>query len=433
MFRAAYLASLALAASASPEFESFKTTFGRRSRTRASRARNTRRSRLTARSPPPPPRSYATAAEEASRRALFDAAAARVAAHNSAATSGFHMGLNAMADRTAEETAARRGFAPARPRRADRVAALPTETLPDAVDWRTSGAVTDVKDQGYCGSCWAFSATGALEGHYQISTGALRSLSEQQLVDCSASYGNAGCDGGAMDQAFECVSHRRRRRRTRSSERANDYHRNVHNAPPPARTRYILGNDGIDGDDDYSYEGDDAVCWTEAAARRIAALANFTDVPASDEAQLAAAVARGPVAVAIEADAVSFSAYASGVYDDADCGTALDHGVLVVGYTAEYWIVKNSWCVCEAGQRARLRARSLASQHRRRLAHWRATPPVRQSRRRAPRRQRNHRLTRKPSDAACFPVPPTGAPGGARAATSAWRAACRRTASAASR
>ena len=233
MFRAAYLASLALAASASPEFESFKTTFGRRSRTRASRARKTRWSRLTARYPPPPPRSYATAAEEASRRALFDAAAARVAAHNSAATSGFHMGLNAMADRTAEETAARRGFAPAHPRRADHVAVLPTETLPDAVDWRTSGAVTDVKDQGYCGSCWAFSATGALEGHYQISTGALRSLSEQQLVDCSASYGNAGCDGGAMDQAFECVSHRRRRRRTRSSERANDYHRNVYTPPLP--------------------------------------------------------------------------------------------------------------------------------------------------------------------------------------------------------
>jgi len=79
---------------------------------------------------------------------------------------------------------------------------LDTESIPASVDWRTSGAVNGVKDQGQCGSCWAFSSIAAIEGHHQIATGQLLSLSEQQLVDCSGSFGNQGCNGGEMSAAF---------------------------------------------------------------------------------------------------------------------------------------------------------------------------------------------------------------------------------------
>jgi len=182
-----------------------------------------------------------------------------------------------------------------------------------SVDWRAKGAVTPIKDQGQCGSCWAFSTTGSTEGAVQIASGQLLSLSEQQLVDCSAAEGNQGCNGGLMDQAFQ----------------------------------FIIDNKGITSESQYPYTAEDGTCNTDVTA--VATITGFTDVQSGSEAELMKAVNVGPVSVVIEADQACFQFYTGGVLSDPSCGTQLDHGVLAVGYNsggaAPYWIVKNSWGV----------------------------------------------------------------------------------------
>jgi len=187
------------------------------------------------------------------------------------------------------------------------------DTSVEAVDWRDQGAVTPVKDQGSCGSCWAFSTTGSVEGVWAQHTGELVSLSEEELVDCSGSYGNQGCNGGLMDGAFQ----------------------------------YIIDNGGIDSEENYEYTGTDGTCDSSKQKDHVASITSFNDVPRSNEQQLKNAVAQQPVSVAIEANKLAFQFYKSGVFT-ANCGTNLDHGVLVVGYgtdesNQDYWIVKNSW------------------------------------------------------------------------------------------
>lgn len=196
------------------------------------------------------------------------------------------------------------------------------KSLAASVDWIAAGAVSDVKDQGQCGSCWAFSTVGALEGAYQIKNGKLQTFSEQNLVSCdnrSSGGSDLGCRGGLMDSAFE----------------------------------WTQKNGGICTEADYPYvsgttkKNEDCL---QSSCTKVAGVApkSWTDVKANDDAAMMSALNIGPVSVAIEADEASFQLYKSGVFT-AKCGTSLDHGVLATGYGVdsesglEYYNVKNSW------------------------------------------------------------------------------------------
>lgn len=237
--------------------------------------------------------------------------------HN-AETRPYKLGLNRFSDLTNEEYRAM--FVGGRLDRKTRLLKNPKseryafkvgEELPESVDWREKGAVAPVKDQGQCGSCWAFSTVGAVEGINQIVTGELITLSEQELVDCDRSY-NQGCNGGLMDYAFE----------------------------------FIKNNGGIDTEDDYPYRARDGTCDSNRKNARVVSIDGYEDVPENDEKSLMKALANQPVSVAIEAGGRAFQHYSSGVFTGY-CGTQLDHGVVVVGYGTEkgsdYWIVRNSW------------------------------------------------------------------------------------------
>jgi C1A family cysteine protease len=224
----------------------------------------------------------------------------------------YTLGMNEMGDMThAEFKLQKLGYNHVDRQHLRKVNACPTGTPPASADWVKAGAVTHIKNQGQCGSCWSFSATGSIEGAVKVHGGSLTSLSEQQLVDCSTAQGNDGCNGGLMDYAFE----------------------------------YVISNKGLATEASYPYTATGPnTCQRKASASKIT---GYCDVAVDNEKALAFAVSVNPVSVAIEADQSCFQFYSSGVMANPACGTQLDHGVLAVGYGTTgghaYWNVKNSW------------------------------------------------------------------------------------------
>jgi cathepsin L len=184
-----------------------------------------------------------------------------------------------------------------------------TESLPDSIDWRNKGAVTPVKNQGQCGSCWTFSATGVLEGFYFVNSGKLVPLSEQQIVDCASKAGQ-GCSGGWPYLALEYAA------------------------------QY-----GLESEEDYPYAAKNQKCKYDAS-KAIKVCSGYKFVTPKSTDQLKAALVNNPVSVLIEADQSVFQFYSSGVISTG-CGANIDHAVLAVGYqkvgVLEAFIVKNSW------------------------------------------------------------------------------------------
>jgi KDEL-tailed cysteine endopeptidase len=250
---------------------------------------------------------YGTSEEYEFRKNIFAEKTAKIQEINSSQTS-FTVGYNKFTTFTDFEYKRVLG-AKVMPNEKRAVKTLNTSNLADSVNWITSGAVNAVKDQGQCGSCWAFSATCAIEGAHFLSTGTLLSLSEQQIVDCdTVSY---GCNGGWQYAAFEYAE-----------AQAQDL------------------------ENDYTYTAMDGSCRSSSYAGQVN-VKNYANVPANSVAQLKAAIALAPTSVTIEADTFVFQGYTGGVLNSAACGTSLDHAVTAVGYGTEsgqdYYLVRNSW------------------------------------------------------------------------------------------
>jgi len=252
------------------------------------------------------------------REAVFAANKAVVERVNAADT-GYKLAINEFADLTGAEFATMYGGLAGKPNITSMgMHQYGGAALPDSVDWVAKGAVTPVKNQAQCGSCWAFSSTGALEGAWQIATGKLVSLSEQQLVDCAKfRWGNNACGGGLQPHAFNYIKQA-----------------------------------AMCSEDEYAYTGTNSL-FTPCKASKCAnpalqkgALTAYKYVDKSEQA-LMEAIMQQPVAVSLEADQDVFHLYKSGIVQGDGCGNTLDHAVLAVGYGTDagkkYWKVKNSW------------------------------------------------------------------------------------------
>ena len=260
---------------------------------------------------------YATEKEEMIRRTVFESNFNYINNHNAnSKTLGYKLALNEYADIDAAEfTRTFNGYLDMKKPKSNNSRVYEytgTSDCPTELDWSQKGYVTPVKNQGQCGSCWAFSTTGSLEGQTFKKTGTLVSLSEQNLVDCSKE--NNGCQGGLMDLAF----------------------------------KYIKSNGGDDTEASYPYKGENGKC--EFKTSNVGATCTgYVDVPTKNCDDLKEAICNnGPISVAMDASHLSFQMYSEGIYDPFLCSsTKLDHGVLAVGYGVEdgknYFLVKNSW------------------------------------------------------------------------------------------
>jgi len=256
-----------------------------------------------------------TGQEHNARKNIFANNLRFIEKHNAEHALGLHtytVGVNQFADLTNEEFVEQ--YTGVKPMEGAKETAIEVVgDIPESIDWREKGAVTPVKNQGPCGSCWAFSATGTMEGAVFKKTGKLVSLSEQNLVDCST-IRNHGCHGGN----------------------------------PYFALMYTVVNKGIDTEESYPYEGKQSACRYDennSGARILGGV----QIAINDEEGLKKAIGTvGPVSVAIDASHYSFQLYKSGIYNEPQCSSMwLDHGVLAVGYGSEngqdYYIVKNSW------------------------------------------------------------------------------------------
>jgi len=253
-------------------------------------------------------KTYLSVTHHDERKSVFADNLARIESHNAEHAAGkksFWLGVNQFADLTNKEFVEQ--YTGYMHLEGMDVADL-SEVKPAAtIDWRDQNAVTPVKDQGQCGSCWSFSATGTIEGAHAIATGNLVSVSEQQLMDCDTN--NNACNGGN----------------------------------PYLALMYVLLNGGIDTEASYPYETKKSYCRASSGTKG-ATITGAHRVRSGSESDLEAAVSTVPTSVAIDASHYSFQLYSGGVYDEPACSSsALDHGVLAVGYSYDYWIVKNSW------------------------------------------------------------------------------------------
>lgn len=188
--------------------------------------------------------------------------------------------------------------------------------VPSSVDWRLQGAVTPIKDQGDCGSCYTFVATATIEGAMVLQGSPLVSLSESQLLDCTKPYGNQGCNGGLMDNCY----------------------------------KYAVAKGGVCSEEEYPYKPKVSTC-RSANCKTVPGthIRDFVKVRKNDEkSALLQAVAKQPVAVAVQGDSTVFRFYKSGIFDNVKCGTNLNHAVAAIGYDTSpanlpFWILKNQW------------------------------------------------------------------------------------------
>ncbi|KAF7849060.1 hypothetical protein BT93_L1287 [Corymbia citriodora subsp. variegata] len=260
-------------------------------------------------------RKYEDAQEKAKRQVIFAENLEFIKDFNKSESRTFELGFNRFSDLTNEEFArSHTGYlVPKQPDSTETIffghQSL-IEVAPDSIDWVEKGAVNQIKNQGRCGSCWAFSVVAAVEGIVGITSGKLPVLSEQQLIDCDAT--SYGCRGGYPDNAF----------------------------------KYIIRNQGIASQYTYAYHAMDGTCNATKAAEHAAQIKGFMDVPPGED-ELMIAVAQQPITVVIAASGREFQSYRRGVFNE-DCSSQLDHTVVVVGYgTSEdgidFWKIRNSW------------------------------------------------------------------------------------------